>query len=132
MGILNQLFGSQEQSLLEGWKNLEEESQMEEMLNLSKEKPVLVFKHSPSCGISAMVKHQLERDWDFAEEDLDVYYVDVIHSRPTSMAIANKLGIVHQSPQVILIYKGEAIFDTSHHMISVKGLHQALDGIPTS
>ncbi|MEM6630973.1 MAG: bacillithiol system redox-active protein YtxJ [Bacteroidota bacterium] len=127
--MLNQLFGSQEKHLLAGWKSLEEESQIEEILERSNEKPVLVFKHSPSCGISAMVKHQLERNWDFKEEELEVYYLDVIHHRPTSMALASRLGVVHQSPQVLLIYNGKSIFDTSHHMISVGVLHEAIQTI---
>ena len=73
-----------------------------------------------------MVKHQVERDWDFSSKELTVFYVDVIHARPTSRALGERLGVVHQSPQVILVDKGKAVYDTSHHMISVKALKEKL------
>ena len=127
MGILDQLLGNHQERLLEGWQSLAEEQQIEEVLAASQEKPILIFKHSPHCGISAMVKHQVERDWEFSEEELSVFYVDVIHSRPTSRALAERLGVVHQSPQVILIHKEKVVYATSHHMISVKALKEALN-----
>ena len=127
MGILDQLLGNHQENLLAGWQRLEEERQIEEMLSLSQSQPVLLYKHSPSCGISAMVKHQIERDWEFSEEELAVYYVDVIQHRPVSRAFADQVGVAHQSPQVILLDKGEAIYATSHHMISVKALREALN-----
>lgn len=129
MGILDQLIGNHRESLLEGWQTLEKEEQIEEVLQASQAKPVLIFKHSPHCGTSAMVKHQVERDWDFSQEELAVFYVDVIHSRPTSRALAERLGVVHQSPQVILIDQGVSVYATSHHMISVKAIREAMGSL---
>jgi len=37
-----------------------------------------------------------------------------------------KLGVTHQSPQVILVKKGKAIFNTSHESISLKALEERL------
>jgi len=45
------------------WNDLKSLSQFDELVEQSYEKPQLVFKHSTSCPISAIVKSRFEGDW---------------------------------------------------------------------
>jgi bacillithiol system protein YtxJ len=47
-------------------------------------------------------------------QDVPVYLVDVVHSRPLSRYIAEQVGIVHASPQAIILRAGVAAGHGSH------------------
>ncbi len=126
MGILDRFRKSRNADIHQDWKVIQTEEELLAALEQSKTRPVVLFKHSVSCGISAMAKHQLEQDWDFTDQDLSFYYIDLINFRPVSNKIATLLSVIHQSPQVILVKNGKAVFNTSHHAISVPALHKAL------
>lgn len=125
MGFLDRLKKSQ-QSLQEGWKVLETEAQLNQAIQDSHDKPVVLFKHSVTCGISAGAKHRLESDWDLDGEALDFYYLDLLAHRPISNKIAGDLEVLHQSPQLVVLKNGKAVFDTSHHKISVQAIKNAI------
>lgn len=129
MGYLESLRRAAQEGILPDWQVLDTPEQLEAITALSFQKPVVIFKHSISCGISAMAKHQLERDWDFTPEELSFFYLDLINFRPASNQVADHFGVTHQSPQVILIHQGRAVYNTSHHRISVQALRQALAAI---
>ena len=116
------------ESIFGEWKVLDQLGQLEQLQEASHHKPVVIFKHSTRCGISAHAKFRLESEWNFTPEDLDFYYLDLIANRPVSNQVAEKFKVTHQSPQVILLQGGKAIFDTSHHLISVGALKRALEG----
>lgn len=103
------------------WKELTSFSQIEEIISASSEKPVLIFKHSTRCSISSAALDRLQRKW---EEELsarvDTYFLDLIQYREVSRQVAGKLGVDHQSPQVILIREGKAIYQASHFSIDYK------------
>lgn len=101
------------------WKQLEHPEQLEEIKEMSKSKPVAIFKHSIRCGVSSMVKSQLEREWNLSPEEVTFYYLDLITYRPISNQIEKDFGVVHQSPQLILLKNGEVVYHDSHYSISV-------------
>ncbi len=101
------------------WKQLEHPEQLEEIKEMSKSKPVAIFKHSIRCGVSSMVKSQLEREWNLSPEEVTFYYLDLITYRPISNQIEKDFDVVHQSPQLILIKNGEVVYHDSHYSISV-------------
>ncbi|MDN4166246.1 bacillithiol system redox-active protein YtxJ [Cytophagales bacterium LB-30] len=107
------------------WKKINSVEQIEEIKKASAENPVLIFKHSTSCSISAMALNRLERTWtDAASEKVSPYYLDLLAYRPISSQIAQEFGIEHQSPQVLLIKNGVCIYDESHYGISLSGILQ--------
>ncbi len=106
------------------WHNLDSSESIRTIISQSEEKAVLIFKHSTRCPISSMAKYRLESDWDFSQEELLPYYLDVIDSRPTSLEVAEVFHVHHESPQVLLIKKGECIFESSHLDINVKELRE--------
>jgi bacillithiol system protein YtxJ len=50
------------------------------------------------------------------------YFLDLIEYRDVSNEIAHRFGVVHQSPQIIVIKEGKAIYDTSHESIDARKL----------
>jgi bacillithiol system protein YtxJ len=105
------------------WKKLDNISQIEQILEESKEKPVLVFKHSSRCSISSMAWNRVERNWKIEDsEKISPYFLDLIAYREVSNAIAETFAVPHASPQVILIKNGKAVYDNSHMGISYQDI----------
>jgi len=105
------------------WKNLESIAKLDDIIEDSYNSPQIIFKHSTTCPISGMAKRRLEGGWDI---DLSPYYLDLLSFRSVSNAIADKLDVQHQSPQVILIKDGKAVYDESHLDISASTLQESL------
>lgn len=126
MGLLDRILNSGEEKLQHNWKTLASIDQLDEIAQASYQKPVAILKHSIRCGISSMIKWQLESNWDLKVEDLDFYYLDLINHRNISNKIAEDFDVIHQSPQLILVKEGKATYTPSHHSISVQGLKNAL------
>ncbi len=80
--------------------------------------PVVFFKHSTSCSISAMMISRFEREWTFGEQELIPIYLDLIAHRDVSNFLATYLEVPHQSPQILLVTNGKCIFNASHNAIS--------------
>lgn len=109
------------------WIPLKHPAQLEDIIKLSAQHACVIYKHSPTCSISSMAKYRLEGKWNFEEEDLHTYFVDVIHDRSLSQLIAQTFGIRHESPQLLLIKDGQCIHNASHLDISVSGLRGVLE-----
>jgi len=104
------------------WSVLSSVGQLDEILEESNSQKVAILKHSTRCGISYMVKDQLESTWDIPIGDLKLYYLDLLAHRDVSDEVARRLRVVHQSPQIIVIHRSKAIYNTSHHAINLRGL----------
>lgn len=93
-----------------------------EQLNLaienSFEKPILLFKHSTRCSISSMAKTRFENNWPVENTTCELYYLDLLIYRSISNEIEKITGVIHQSPQAILIRNKEVIYEDSHSGIS--------------
>ncbi len=111
------------------WIKLDHRTQVKDLLDISQQRPIIIFKHSTRCGISAAVKAHLAKEWNFSQKELPFYYLDLITYRALSNEIAETLNIWHQSPQIILIYKGEVVFHTSHHAIDIHKIQTEFDKI---
>ena len=105
------------------WTEITNEEVLKEIKEVSKSKKVLIFKHSIRCSISAMALNRLQKSWIEPEmEGLKPYYLDLINYRHLSNKIAEDFGIIHQSPQAIVIENEKAIYDTSHMGINYNDL----------
>ncbi|GMQ25848.1 bacillithiol system redox-active protein YtxJ [Algoriphagus sp. oki45] len=101
------------------WNKLTIPSQLEEIKALSFEKPVLIFKHSTRCSISSMSLDRLLRNWkEEDKEKVEPFFLDLIAYRNLSDQIEDFFGVPHQSPQVLLIKDGTAVYENSHFGIS--------------
>jgi bacillithiol system protein YtxJ len=108
------------------WIPLVAESDLDTVAARSHQTPCILFKHSTRCNISALAKSRLERDWSFSEQEVTAYYLDLLAYRPISAKIAERFGVHHESPQLLLVVNGECIYDTSHLDITVDELRSEL------
>jgi len=104
------------------WIPLTEMSQLDEILENSKNKTQAIFKHSTRCGISSMVIRGFDGPNFPTTEEADVYYLDLLNYRPISMAIQDKFGVIHQSPQLVVLKGGKVTHAASHHDINVNDI----------
>jgi len=125
MGFLDRLKASQA-SQIDAWTALTELKQLDLIDATSQEKTVIIFKHSTTCGISASAKRRLEFDWSAIEGEFDFYYLDLLNYRQISSAIADRYGVRHESPQILVIKKGKATYDSSHHAIQATAISSAV------
>lgn len=96
--------------------------QWKTLLEQSKEKAILVLKHSTTCPVSA---HAYGEFTSFVSP-LETYLVKVIENRMVSNEIESDLGVRHESPQAFLIENGQAVWNASHWKITNKDLTKAL------
>lgn len=126
MGMFNSLFGGNKEPKAEKealpWKRLTSLGQLDQIAKDSKSKPVAIFKHSTTCGISRMVLRQLESQYDIDPAHLDLYYLDLKAYREVSNEVAIRFQVLHQSPQMILIKNGTAVYADSHGNIHAGAL----------
>lgn len=104
------------------WFSIESEEDWQKAMEASFHSPVVVFKHSTRCGISAMVKRQFEREWNYQEDEILPFLLDLLQHRSISNRIAMETGVYHESPQLILLRNGKAIHHASHNSIDALGL----------
>ncbi|AGC78156.1 bacillithiol system protein YtxJ [Nonlabens dokdonensis] len=129
MGFMDKLFKSQRDIAKEEmtgirWELLESIDQLENVIKNSTIKPKVIFKHSTRCGISRMVLNQFEKGFESNEDAVTFYFLDLLNYREVSNAVAEKLNVRHQSPQVIILYDKEILHTESHHGIDIKKVQQ--------
>ena len=84
-------------------------------------RPVALFKHSNSCGISADVLEQAGT----IDGELNVLVIQ--EDRPLSNEVAERTGHRHQSPQAFVIRDGKAIYHATHYGIDPIIIEQLLN-----
>lgn len=94
------------------WIPLDNLEQLQEILK--SDQTYAIFKHSTTCGISAMAKRNLERMANTVTQSYSVYYLDLLANRDLSNQIAQIWGIAHQSPQLLILKGKSTLFDASH------------------
>ena len=99
------------------WKNLELLSTLDELDAMSYTQPILILKHSTRCSISHIAKARLDREENIT--GVEFYYLDLIKHRDISNQLAEKYNVHHESPQVLLLHKGECVYDESHNGITI-------------
>ncbi|MBE16114.1 MAG: bacillithiol system redox-active protein YtxJ [Cytophagaceae bacterium] len=104
------------------WTILNRSEQLDELVENSQSTPVAIFKHSTSCGISRMVLKQFESEYDIPSNTLQPVYLDLKAYRAVSNTIAQRFGIRHESPQLLLLKNGNVVYSDSHGAISVAAL----------
>jgi len=99
------------------WTQLTSEDQLEQIVNLSKERSQVIFKHSSRCSISSVAWKRVQKS--DKHTNIDFYFLDLIAYRSLSGKIAETFKVHHESPQILVIKDGQCIFDESHLSISM-------------
>ena len=91
----------------------------------------VVYKHSPICPTSGMAYEEI-RSLKRMQQDVPVYLIDVVHSRPLSRYIAERVGVVHASPQVIILRSGVPAWHGSHFDLRADTMAEKLEALKRS
>lgn len=103
------------------------DEQLDQILGQSTTTPTLIFKHSTSCPISAHAYHEMEQFLKQPEsQGIFTYMIHVIEDRTISLALAERVGVRHQSPQALLVLDGKVIWHASHYQITVDELKKVV------
>lgn len=102
---------------MNNWINIKSADDFYALLESSVSQPQIIFKDSTTCGISAHAKERLKNGFELIEGKAGFHYLDLLALRPVSNLIAQELGIIHQSPQIIIIKNKKAVYTVSHHAI---------------
>jgi bacillithiol system protein YtxJ len=95
----------------------------------SRERPVLLFKHSRTCGISCEALDELHTHLRRGGTDAAYKVITVQSHRRVSDSAAERFGIRHETPQAILIRDGEAVWNASHFRITAEELSRRLSAV---
>ena len=101
---------------------LKSQKLLEEVLDLSNTSPVLIYKHSATCGISFISRRELEKLNQ--QTDPVIFEVVVQYHRTISNRIAEQLQVTHQSPQVLLLYQEHVHYQASHGSIDAETIRK--------
>lgn len=104
------------------WNQLTQMETLEEIADDSFNQPIAILKHSTSCGISRMVLRQFEQNYNLEPGLVKLYFLDLLRYRDISNKIATRFNVPHESPQLIVIKDGKAIYNASHSEIVVEKL----------
>ena len=91
----------------------------EELLRRSKNRPVIIFKHSLTCPISAAAYREMARIKDVA-------LVEVQNARELSKESERRTGISHESPQVLVIRNGKVVWEATHWQVKANQVENAV------
>jgi bacillithiol system protein YtxJ len=102
------------------FKRIVNKEALDELMLRSNKEPVAVFKHSTSCPVSASAYR------DLANYPGEVALIEVQRAGDLSSEIGERTGIRHESPQVIILRNGKAVWHASHWQVTSDAVEQAM------
>lgn len=101
---------------------------LDAVIRRSHETPVLVFKHSSTCGTSAYAFDELQQ-FQRTAQGVEIVVLDVFADRAACQALARHSGIRHESPQALLIVSGVVRWHASHYRVTAETLARVVEGL---
>jgi monothiol bacilliredoxin len=99
---------------------IDDRAALDSLLTDSKQKPIIVFKHSNACSISSRAYREMEK------VDGQVNILEVQSAREISRELANLTGVRHETPQVIVLRDGKAVWNASHFDVQAAAVAKAV------
>ena len=100
--------------------NVDSIDSLDRLFKQSFERPIVLLKHSTTCGISSGVY----REVGLVASDVNVVVIQT--HRDISNAIADRTGLRHESPQAIILKDGKAVYHASHYDIEAAHIEASL------
>jgi bacillithiol system protein YtxJ len=91
----------------------------------------VVYKHSPRCGV-CVASEQEVRFFADGHPGLTVYRLDVVADRALARELAARVGVAHESPQVILLVGGRAVWSASHWEVRALEIEEQVARVPAA
>ena len=104
-----------------GFQPLGDGASIDDLVQESHQHPVVLFKHDPYCGVSAAAHEELEGVGS------DVRLIDVSRQHDLKRQVADRTGVRHESPQVIVLRDGRVAWAASHFKITAAAVRQAVE-----
>jgi bacillithiol system protein YtxJ len=99
---------------------------LDRALAATDERPLLLFKHSFTCGVSAEALDELVSHLNERQREASYAMVTVQTHREVSNAVAKQLGVRHESPQALLIRDRRVVWSASHFRVTAAAVEAAL------
>ena len=99
---------------------IDDRATLDSLITDSKQKPVIVFKHSTACSISSRAYREMEK----VQADVNILVVQ--SAREISRELANLTGVRHETPQVIVLRDGRAVWNASHFDVQAVAVTEAI------
>jgi bacillithiol system protein YtxJ len=93
--------------------------------HIAADTPTFIMKHSAACPVSAWALQEFKK-YVQAHPDQPAGLVTVQHARDVSNHIAHRLGIRHETPQILLVQDGKTLWSGSHGDVTAQNMHEAL------
>ena len=100
---------------------IDDRATLDDLISNSKQKTVLVFKHSNACPLSAHAYRELQK------LEGQVNLLEIQAAPDLSREVESLTGVRHESPQVILLRDGKAIWNASHFDVNAASVSKALE-----
>lgn len=104
-----------------GFMELNDTQRLEELLGQAGEQPVILFKHSDTCGISARALREMTK------VEKCVALVTVQKARALSNEIESRFALRHETPQVLVVRDGKLAWSASHYRITADAVTRAVE-----
>jgi bacillithiol system protein YtxJ len=95
-------------------------AQVAQLVAQSAQHPVIMSKHDTSCPISQAAYRELQ------QLIRDVAMIDVARDNDLSHELAEQVGVQHESPQVLVLRDGHAVWSASPYAITQDAVAQAV------
>ena len=112
--------------MIESLKELRSVEDLNHALEESNERPVLFFKHSVTCPISARAFNEFRSYLQKANPHVSANLITVQTARSVSNETSARLNLEHHSPQAILVRNGREVWNASHFAITAAALQEAV------
>lgn len=99
---------------------IDDRAALENLISASTTKPVVVFKHSTACSISTRAYREMEK-----VEGVNL--LEIQSARDVSRDLAALTGVRHESPQVIILRNGKAVWNASHFDVTADHVLKAVE-----
>ena len=90
--------------------------------------PIVIFKHSATCGTSAFAFEEVEELLE-REPGTEVFIVSVQSGAAISREIEHRFALRHQSPQALIVRNGAVVWHASHYRVTQEAMASALAAI---
>ncbi len=106
-----------------GFVELRDIESLDRFLAQSDGDPVVIFKHSDNCGISGRAYAELKK------LERPIGLITVQSARAVSDEIEKRMGVAHETPQVLIVSDGQVAWTASHGQVRAEAVEAALEEV---
>jgi len=95
---------------------------IDQLIERSMAEPLVLFNFDPYCPISLQAYREV------TELPHEIAVVNVARDTDVTEHISERTGVTHESPQILLLHRGAAVWSASHWHITQQAVADALAG----